>query len=325
MKCWPFLLLAVVGCPLPMPRPTPPEMPEPVPPRAPVEGVPLAHASDLRASLKAPSRAPYVVEALGIGGQSVTVRLTNAGARNVDIGRFRVAFTAARDGVSFPCQEHVGGSTKDREPTSIAPGQSFSFARDLDCTMPLPGRYNVGVYVAVRDGAQSDRGDFVGAFSLEVLDSDLAPRPYPSRPGLYVVMTGSRVTRPLSPEAWTRGDYHVVVAVVNGSSLPVLVGHARLAYLTYKKGSPMPCSGQAEPIAFPEQLAPGNVQVIHAPVACAPSEEGRYEIVGRLTFGDVGEEVEIGRVALKVTLDPLLFAPEPWPSLGQHPAASWTR
>ncbi len=320
-----LLLLALVGCPLPMPRPTPPDGPSEPFPRPPTEGVSLAHAPDLRAFLKAPSRTPYVIEALGVGGRSVSIRLTNTGARSVDFGRFRIAFTAAREGVSFLCKEHVGGSVKDREPTSLAARQSFVFERDLDCTMPLPGRYDVGVYVALRDGSQNDRGDFVGAFSLDVVEGNLAPRPYPSRPGLYVVMTGSRATRPLPPEAWTRGDYHVVVAVVNGSSRPVPVGQARLAFLTYKKGSPLPCSGQAEAVAFPEELAPGSVHVIQAPVACAPSEEGRYEIVGRLTLNDVGEEVEIGRVALKVTRDPLLFAPEPWPSWGDRPATSWTK
>jgi hypothetical protein len=53
-------------------------------------------------------------------------------------------------------------------------------------------------------------------------------------------------------------------------------------------------------------------------VTCAPSEEGRYLIIGRLTLG-AGEPVEIGHVVLKVTRDPLLFAPLPWPPLDERP------
>jgi hypothetical protein len=70
-------------------------------------------------------------------------------------------------------------------------------------------------------------------------------------------------------------------------------------------------SGQAEHVVLPAELAPGAMHVVQAPVACAPSEEGRYEIIGRVSL-EGGEEVEVGRVALEVTRDPLLFAPQPW-------------
>ena len=317
------LLLTLAACPIPVRRP-PSELPtEPVPvPTA--RGVSLAHEPQLQASFKAPSRVPYVVDALGIGGQPVAVRLTNTGARAVDVQRFRVAFSATRDGVRFPCKEHVGGAMRVREPSSLEPGQSFVFERDLDCSMPIPGTWDVGLYVALKGATESDDGDFVGTFSLEVVQGQFGPKPYPSRPGLYVVMTGPRATQPFLPEAWARGDYHVVVAFVNGSNRTVPVGPARLAFLTYKQGSPLPCSGQVASLALPGELAPGAIHLAPAPVACAPAEEGRYEIVGKLTLAESGEGIDIGRVVLKVKNDPLLFDPAPSRS-SDWPASRWTK
>jgi hypothetical protein len=285
-----------------------------------MEGVPLAHDPDVRAIVKVPSRAPYLVDALGVRGQSISVQLTNTSTHSVDVSHFRVAFTAIRDGVQFPCNEHLGDLVKVR-PASLAPGQSFAFERDLDCTMALPGRYEVGVYVSVRELADA-HGDFVGAFPFDILEGSKAPRPYPAHPGLYVMMTGAPATRPLSVDAWARGDYHVVLSLVNGGNRTVPVGPARLTFLTYRKGSSLPCSGQTEAIALPDTLAPGTVHVIQAPVTCAPTERGQYEIVGRLTLSGTAEQIEVGRVALKVTRNPVLFAPDPEPSFGDR-ADSW--
>jgi hypothetical protein len=105
---------------------------------------------------------------------------------------------------------------------------------------------------------------------------------------------------------------------VNASSRTVPLGSARLAFLTYRKGAPLPCSGQSESIALPDELAPGAMYSVHAPVTCAPSEQGQYEIVGHLTLGDTTEGIEVGRVALKVTRDPVVFEPDPWPPLGNR-------
>jgi hypothetical protein len=242
----------------------------------------------------------------------------------VDFGWPRVAFTAERDGVSFLCNDHLDPSGEARAPTSLAPGQSLVLESNLDCAMPLPGRYDVGVYVAFGGSARTDRGDLVRTFRLDVEEGSVVPRPYPSRPGLFVAMTGGQATPPLPPLAWARGDYHVVVAIVNDSSHPLEVGPAHLAFLTYKKGSPLPCAGQKEPVLFPEQLSPGSYKVVQAPVACAPSEEGTYDIIGRFTLDAVGEEIEIGRVSLKVNRDPPLFLPEPWPSHAPIPSEGTT-
>jgi hypothetical protein len=287
-------------------------------------GIALLHVPEIRASVRGPSRATYVAEALGAAAQSVSIQLMNTSGQSVNVGRLRVAFSATREGVPFQCKEHQGGRVKDREVSTLAPQQSFVFERDLDCAMPLPGTYEVRTYVALTDAAKGERGDFAGAFSLTVADSPFAPRPYLPRPGLYAAMTGNRTTAPLLPEAWSRGDYHVVLALVNGSTVPVAAGQARLAFSTYRKGSPLPCSGQTEKLDFPAELAPGSVHVTQAPVACAPSEEGRYEIVGRLRFDEAGEGVEVGRVAVKVTRDPLLFEPQPWLPWADR-SSTWTK
>ena len=303
--------------------PATPTTPPPVPASAPpVEGVPVAGEPEIRARLKAPSHATYVAEALGAAGQSISVELANAGKNPVNVERMGVSFTATREGVPFPCKKRVGASMGRREPETLHPGQSFVFERDLDCAMSLPGHYDIAVYVAFGD--RQDRTDLVGKFGLDLDDRGVAPRPYLPRPGLYVAMVGDRATRPLSPEAWARGDYHVVLAVVNGSTHAVRVGPARLAFTTYRKGSTLPCSGQAESLLLPDELAPGTMHVVQKAVACAPSEEGQYEIVGRLTFGESPEEIEVGRVSLKVSRDPILFIPEPWPPVGDRPS-SWVK
>gem|GEM_PF-3598215 len=318
-----MLLFAILGCPRrPQPPIAPHESPAPLPPSPAWEGTPLKNDPDVRVVLKVPSRAPYLVDALGVGGQSISVQLRNTGTRSADISRFRVAFTASRDGVPFPCKQQADDSVKVR-PASLTPGQAFVFERDLACTMALPGRYNVGVYVSLRDLAGA-RGDFVGQFPFDVLGTTQEPLPYPARPGLYVMMTGARSSRPLSADAWARGDYHVVLSLVNGGSHPVLVGPGRLAFLTYREGSSLPCSGQAESVVLPDALAPGAVQVLQARVTCAPSTEGEYEIVGRLTLGHAGESVEVGRVALKVTRNPVVFAPDPWLPVGGR-GGSWVQ
>lgn len=315
--------LFAVGCPTPILPRVPPEM-APVPEPIPIAGAGAgagtrlvgASAQDLVATVEGPRRAPYEPDALGFGGGAVTVRMTNVGANTLALRPIRFSFSASREGVSFPCREHVGGSVRVREPATLAPKQAFVFARDIDCALSLPGAYDIRVFAQVGDAASRGvrASDQVGAFRFELETGPRVPRPYPAREGLHAMMTGGRLTRPLHADAWARGDYHVLVAVMNASKVPVAVGAGRVAFLTYRAGSSLPCSGQAELVRFPDRLAPGALHVVRAPVACAPSVEGQYEIVGRLTLDDVGEELEIGRIALTVSGNPLLFEPGPWPS-----------
>jgi hypothetical protein len=182
--------------------------------------------------------------------------------------------------------------------------------RPVGCTMPLPGRYDVRVFVQLGSRA----ADLVGAFSTEVFGPNV-PRPIPWQQGLYVIMSGEVVTRPLPPEAWARGDYHVDVAFINGTAQTLPLVSPTISFLVYKRGETLPCSGKSESLELPATLAPATVHVAKAPVACAPSEVGDYDIVGKLSVAGTPGEIEAGRVGLKVTRDQwLLFGPTPYPS-----------
>ena len=319
MNAWKWLPLLLASCATPhVQEPTtPPILTSAKTPFARPLGAPLASLPDLYVAIRGRMRVRYDPDAFGAFDRPITLRLTNSGAQRLYVEPLRVAFTASRDGVSFPCREHVLGTIRQSEPTSLEPGQSFGFERDMDCTLPLPGIYQIRAFVEVGEGPVDVRPeDAAGAFLFEVESGPHVPQSYPSREGLFVIMNGRKVTRPMPPEAWARGDYRVVLAVINGGHRPVRVGPASLSFLTYRNGSTLPCSGQAEPLGLPEQLDPGTMRVTSSPVACAPSQEGHYEIVGRFSLGD-GHEVNVGRISLEVTRNPARFTPELWPpSLG---------
>jgi hypothetical protein len=309
----PLLVLFVMGACVSTPSLSAPTLSSATAPVATVSGRP-----ELRLTLRAPTRAPYDVGALGPTGQFVTIRVENVGPHTVRVSPFQATFSVTREGVTFLCDVSATDTPVAREPASLAPGQSFVFERPLDCMMALPGTYDVAVAVRLGDDGSNDvRATPAGSFRLEIGASPRAPKAVPSRPGLFAVMTGGTTTRPMSSDAWARGDYHVVVAVINGSQHPIAVGSGRLSFLVYRKGSPLPCSGQAELIVFPEEILPGTRHVVHAPIACAPSSEGKYEIVGHLSLGESGESFEVGRLDLRVTSDPKQFTPLPW-SFGER-------
>jgi hypothetical protein len=214
-------------------------------------------------------------------------------------------------------------SIRAREPSWLAPGQSFPFERRIDCVFPLPGAYDVSVFARVGDddSANPSSCEPVGSFRLEVEALPRVPKPVPSHPGVFAIMTGSKATRPMPPEAWTGGDYHVVVALINGSARSVALGAGKIAFLVYAKGSSIPCVGEARLLTLPGELAPGTMHLADAPITCAPSLEGKYEIVGYLSFADVDESIEIGRLGLRVTSDPKAFMPDPR-SLGDRSGLS---
>ena len=256
----------------------------------------------------------------------MALRLANVGTHRADIEHVNVRFTATRDGVPFACENGGRGTSKMHEPPSLDPGESFVFERQIDCTMPLPGRYEIGMYVSLNPQASGGEvGDFVGRFAIDVTADGAAPLAFPGRPGLYAMLTGGEATLPLPPDAWARGDYHVVLGFVNAAKDPVPLGPGELSFLTYRRGSSLPCSGQSEPVALPETLAPGTLHVVRAPVTCAPSEEGFYEVVGRFKFSGVSDELEVGRVSLKVTRSPFLYVPEPRGDCGNDCPRQWLK
>lgn len=254
---------------------------------------------DLAVSLRGPSgELRYDPESFGPSGQIVSITIENRGTAAAPVAPLAVSLTATREGVSFPCRAPNG--VQEREPSSLAPGASFTFDRELSCTLAVPGHYEVAVAIG---------GDRAGVLDVNVGESPRAPKAMKDRPGLFVGLAGAAVTRPLPPEAWARGDYRVVVAFINASAQPIALAPAKLAFLTYRQGATLSCSGQTNDLVLPTEIAPGAVHTVMSPVACAPAEEGVYEVVGHLEMRGAAR-FEIGRVRIQVTRDPLLFSPE---------------
>jgi hypothetical protein len=299
-----FLLVA--SCmPLPERKPTVPEVPpDPLPPAKSEVGVALASHPELRVLVRAPARVEYEPRAIG-ASPLVRLRVTNTAPRAAHVGALHVAFAASRDGVELPCLERDERTPRAREPATLGPGESFVYVRDIDCTLPLPGHYELRVFV----GLARER-DLVARLPLDIAPHANAPKAYPAKRGLYAVMTGAPATRPLPPEGWARGDYSVIVAFINASAGDVALGNAKLSFLVRKEGSRFVCASASESLAAPPWLESGRMYIARVPVRCAPDEVGRYEISGWIGLGG-DDEIEIGRVDLSVTSDPRLFTPIP--------------
>jgi len=298
------LSTCVVSCAPALPRSLPLREPSPV---AAVDG----DLSSLQSSVRGPARLDYNPQSLGPVGSFVSIRLQNVGQRAVALGRLHASFEATRDGVAFGCNSHVDRREGAIEPTQLAPSQAFTFERLLDCAMPLPGRYDVRVWM--HPGDREDSRTFVGSLQVDVEGKDgNVPRPVPPRAGLYALMMGAPAVRPMTEVEWTQCSYRVVLALVNGGHDVVRVGPAYLAVLEFRRGTPVPCAGRRQQVDEPAVLAPGAIHLVRVPVACAPTREGQYDLVGRFAL-DGGQEIEIGRVGLLVTetLNYVFSTPEP--------------
>jgi hypothetical protein len=268
-------------------------------------------AVGLRAVVRGPARVAYGATVLGLNRREITITLTNASPRSIALGEARLSFSAERDGVAFACDPIAHGEPGAREPSELAPGESFRFARELGCWTPVPGRYAIGAYLHDAQGV-GDPVTRLGGFTMEIEGGGTSgPTPHPERPGLYVAMAGDTRTKPLSPEAWKRGEYHVVIALINASRRPIPAGDVTIAFRVYKKNSPLPCAGESIVRHAPEALGAGEVHLVRAPVTCLRDEQGDYEVVGILAFDDgrKPDEFEMGRVRVRITSDPMMLWP----------------
>jgi hypothetical protein len=271
----------------------------------------------LRVSVHAPATAPYHSPTLGIGGERVVFRLTNASMEAVAVDHLHAAFSATREGVEFPCPDHVEVSAKMREVALLEPGQSSTFERSLDCTMPLPGLYHVRAYLhfGETEGAPRAPRNLAGSFDVILEGNDKRAQPYPSHEGLYAMMTGTPLRGPATSDL-ARTGYKVAIALINAGSQPSRIGSFHFSYLVYRQNDPLPCSGESETFAGPAYLAVGRVHIVTSRVACVLSTEGSYVVVGKLVIEHEGGGIEIGRLHFDVTKDParrdpLLFVPYP--------------
>jgi hypothetical protein len=271
-----------------------------------VEEVSLRATPHVRIVLIAPKHAAYDPQALGISGEFVTIRVINDGLSRVALPSVRAVFTTTREGVAFPCNDRATDFRGSLEPSTLEAGQSFDFERLLDCRMPLPGRYEVRTWVATtgpRDETPlASAGEYIGAFDLDVVArDDASPKPVPTVKGLFAIMTGADTVPKLAADPWSQGTaYQVAVALINGGPTSLQLPAAHLSLLLYKQNAPYPCSQAAVPLDTPISLAPGTTCISHVAVRCAPTGEGRYTVVGRLSVPSL-DGLTIGHVALQVT------------------------
>jgi hypothetical protein len=265
----------------------------------------LPSRPELDVTISAPKSARYVPGAAGPEAEEVRVRVTNKGAAEVPVAWPRVSFTATRNGVPFPCKHHDGGGMSDPEPKALPPGATFTFERDVDCALTALGKYEIGVRLGFAR-ADYDHGEPVGSFVLEVLGSGpSAPRPHPARPGLHVALTGDTAAAALTPEQWLRGDYKVLVVIVDTEHAPVTVGPMRATlHVTSKKASPT-CASERMTIPLPgtTTFEPGRARTFELPVRCPLTPGREYDVGVRLALEPGAPEPEVGSLHVKVQSD----------------------
>ena len=292
------------------PRPAPP------PPRAaPTEARPTRA---LRAEVMVPEEVTFDSKSLGPAGAFLTIKLVNDGSTQVVLGTLRVRLTAKRAGVSFPCDPDIGPDVGVREPGVLRAGRTFTFRRNLGCSMPVPGDYEIEVDAVADEPLGLARP--LARLPVHVEPSKtLNPKPIPGHAGAFVLLTGNPVARATSAAGTGPPDYSVVLAFVNASPAPIRLGPAGLALGVRRRdvsGEPRPvpgCGEQRARITPPGELAPGMVHVTRTQLACLPPREGQYDIAGALTFEASGAPIDVGPVDLRITADPRLFQPVPVP------------
>lgn len=257
-------------------------------------------AEDLSVELRSPKDAAWISSTLGPSKPTLGIVVTNRGRATADVSDLRVYLEAIREGVSFRCASSVGPSEDVREPSSLAPGDSFEFERALDCSLPLTGQYSVKVSVSFGHGEyRSPRP--IRAFTLAVHGPEkLEPRPIASIPGLWGAIGSSRV---LVGETGA-GSGRIAVSIVNGSAAEVSLPPLRLALRVYRAGSPIPCVDEPIKLKTPAKLPPGSTHREPIEVSCLGlGVPGMYEVAARLQIAKTGVETEIGRLRVEISND----------------------
>ena len=271
-----------------------------------------SNAVGVSVDVRAPLRARYDPTLTGAARPSLAVVVTNRSARPLDVSDLRVHLEAARESVAFRCAKEVGAQPGEREPTTLAPGESFVFDRSLDCVLPLVGAYAVRVAVAFGSGPLRIARD-VQAFTLTVAAlPEVEPREIDGVPGLWAALgSNSKLAGGVG-----RGNGHTLLTIVNATRSPIELPHLRLAVRVYKVGNPIPCVDEPRDLALPAVLAPGDAHYELVEVSCLGlAVAGTYDVAARLlvrrgTEGD--HEIALGRLRIDVVTDPTLFIPPVW-------------
>jgi len=262
-----------------------------------------APSSPLAFRIEARPRVPYARASLGPVGYEVTIHVRNASAAPVDVGSLRAVFRATRNGVAFRCGFGTSAPPGVREPKTLAPGSRFAFRREVDCAMPLPGAWAVGVSVAIAGAEPTPVGE------VAVHLDGAGPPEHPTLRGLHAAALGNEQSRALGETKWLEGGYNLTVALVNGSAAPLTLEDARAAFKVTKVGTPLACMDEPVKLTTPLTIPPGVVWLERVPITCIMHTTGSYDIVGSLVADRSTAELPLGLVRLQVSSDPQMFAP----------------
>jgi hypothetical protein len=268
----------------------------------------------LAVELSAPPRAQWDAGLAGAGARHVRITLTNTGDQAARVADLRVSFHAQRQGVAFPCAPHALGSMKDPEPSELAPGQRFTYERDIDCALAATGRYDIAAFVrfGAGDGAHDDP---IGTFGFEVTGAGpYAPRPLLGRPAVQVALVGDAEPRERPPIAWANGDFKLTLLFVNTGAAPFTLGESRISLAAASKTGALDC---LETRTGPFVVPPGGSYPVELPLACQLASRTEYEITARLAAEqDRSGGPEVGRHHLRVkSQDEPPLTPTPAPPL----------
>jgi hypothetical protein len=264
---------------------------------------------DVTVEVRAPLRARFEPSLGGAAKPSLGVVVTNRTAHVVDVSDLRVHLEAAREGVEFRCAQEVGPQLGDREPSSLAPGESYVFDRDLDCALPLVGAYAVRVAVSFGEGPFRTPRE-IRAFTLTVTAlPKVEPHEIEGLPGLWASMGSSNKLA----GGVGRGSGRTLLTVVNSTRKPIEVPRMRLAMRVYKLGNPIPCEDKPLVLGTPAVLGPGDTYNEPVEVSCLGlSVAGTYDVVARLVVprGSEGDlEIPLGKLRVDVVTDPTILIP----------------
>lgn len=262
-----------------------------------VEPSPAGGIPNLTVEVRGPSRIAYDPISVGVGAHEVVLTLGNTGAVSAIVGDVRVAYAAQRGGIAVPCEERRG--VQLREPHTIPPGARAAYVRTLDCSMPIPGRYDVRVLASWSEGPLRE----VGGFVVDVVDAaGRGPKPIVGRAGLSAVIAGAQLSNPTT-------DWQATIALLNEGPRVQPVGAMRVVLRSHPLGKTLWCIGPATELTAPEVLAPGRMHVIRTRLACDLTTPGIYVIMAELVLPGSTEPSEIGDMQVRVTNDPIELTP----------------
>jgi len=284
----------------------------PAAPAAPSSSAPPAPSSPgvtVAVEMRGPLHVRYDASIGAAAKPSLSVVLTNRSVQPVDVSDLHVHLEAVRENVAFRCASQIGAPPTVREPSTLAPGQSFAFDRALDCALPLVGAYQVRVGVSF--GKAADRvPHVVRALGLTVTAlPNVEPRKLDAA-GLWAALGAS----PMIPGG--EGHGRTLLTIVNSSRAAVELPPMRLVLRVYRAGNPAACEDEPQTLALPVALGAGASYQEPVEVSCLGlAQPGSYEVVARLivsggTEGD--REIALGRLHIDVVTDPTLFIAPRW-------------